>query len=313
MQETPAALRAHCSTRVTAFDHFLRKTQQSWATALQTLESGAEWQVEHRPLDHHDSVIYHIHNGEFLEKAGINYSIVTGESLPAPATQTNWSHLANQPFLAMGLSTILHPKNPFVPTAHCNLRYFQTLCDQPTWWFAGVMDLTPFYGFDTDCVHWHQTCFRACSEAGIDRDTYDDFKKACDQYYYLPHRQEHRGIGGLWIEHYHQAPFSDCKGLIESVGAQFMTAYLPIAQRRQSTPYSDAHRAFQLFRRNRYVEFNLLYDRGTKFGLSMGSRAESILISMPPQVSWPYNWQPIPGSAEAQLHDVYLQPRDWLS
>ena len=312
MQDTDTPLRKKCTPRVAAFDHFLQQTQKSWAASLQSLELNAEWHVEHRPLDHHDSLIYHIHDGSFLEKAGINYSLVTGESLPAPATQTHWAHLANKPFLAMGLSTILHPKNPFVPTAHCNLRYFQTLCDQPTWWFAGVMDLTPIYGFDTDCRHWHKTCLRACTDADIDMATYMDFKKACDQYYYLPHRQEHRGIGGLWVEQYHQAPFSDCQRLIESIGTQFMSAYLPIAQRRLATPYSDVHREFQLFRRNRYVEFNLLYDRGTKFGLNMGSRAESILISMPPHASWPYGWQPTPGSAEAQLHEVYLQPQDWL-
>ena len=209
----------------------------------------------------------------------------------------------------MGLSMILHPMNPYVPTVHTNLRYFQTLCDHPTWWFAGVMDLTPFYGFEEDCIHWHTTCKHACS--GVSDLTYQAYKKACDDYYYLPHRKEHRGIGGLWIEQLNQDPFSECQTLIESLGNHFIPAYEPIVKRRINTPYCKRHADFQQLRRNRYVEFNLLYDRGTKFGLSMGSRSESILISMPPVASWPYNWQPEPGSEEEKLLHYYLKPQAW--
>jgi coproporphyrinogen III oxidase len=301
------------SSGAVAFNTFLRQTQSDWAKSLQSLETQATWQIEHRTLDHHDSLIYQIADGDFLEKGGINYSFVRGDALPSQATQTTMAHLTGQPFVAMGLSTILHPRNPFVPTVHCNLRYFQTCSEDPTWWFAGVMDLTPTYGFADDSIHWHRTCRSACRQAGIEDAQYHLYKQACDQYYYLPHRKEHRGIGGLWIEQYNDAPFANCQQLIESIGQHFMPAYLPIAQKRQAIPFTNHHRQFQSFRRNRYVEFNLLYDRGTKFGLAMGSRTESILISMPPQASWPYNWQPKSDSVESRLHGEYLQPRDWLS
>ena len=307
---TSDLLRALSSSRAVAFYRFLQTTQTRWAEALQSLEPTAVWQREQRTLTHHDSVIFHMSEGQFLEKAGINTSLVLGDSLPVHATQTEIAHLAEQPFLAMGISTILHPRNPYVPTVHCNLRYFQTRCENPTWWFAGVMDLTPTYGFDEDCAHWHRTCQSACLTA--DDPNYAHYKAACDQYYYLPHRREHRGIGGLWIEQHNQASFSSCQGLITSVGDHFLPAYLPIATRRMKTPYCQRSRDFLAFRRTRYAEFNLLYDRGTKFGLSMGSRAESILISMPPVAKWPYQWAPEPGTPEAKLTEHTLQPRDWL-
>ena len=309
MPDTCTPLRHNLSDQALAFNRFLQKTQKNWATSLIAHEKRAQWHVEHRPLEHHDSLIYHIADGDFLEKAGINYSLITGDSLPVHATQRSMQPHSGKPFVAMGISTILHPKNPYIPSAHCNLRYFQTMDDDPIWWFAGVMDLTPIYGFDEDCRHWHQTCEQACLHA--DNANYDVYKKACDDYYYLPHRREHRGIGGLWIEQHNRQSFAACQRLIESVGHHFLQAYLPIVQRRCDMSYSQPQRDFQSYRRTRYVEFNLLYDRGTKFGLSMGSRAESILISMPPQASWPYNWQADPGSDEEKLTRFYLQPRDW--
>ena len=292
-----------------SFNVFLQQLQKHWANRLAHYESRASWQIERRSQARHDSLIYQIRDGQFLEKGGINYSMIKGDALPVQATANNNPNLSGKAFVAMGISMILHPKNPYVPTVHTNLRYFQTLCDQPIWWFAGVMDLTPFYGFDEDCIHWHQTCKKACSSVPVE--DYLVYKKACDDYYYLPHRKEHRGIGGLWIEHHNQGDFSDCQNLIESLGNHFLPAYEPIVKRRTSMPYSQNHRDFQQLRRNRYVEFNLLYDRGTKFGLSLGSRSESILISMPPTVTWPYNWQPSSGSEEEKLVRYYLQPQAW--
>lgn len=291
------------------FNQFLLHMQQTWAQRLIALETRSTWQVEHRPSPTHDSQIYQISGGDFLEKGAINYSCITGDALPVHALGAQHQGLGPQPFVAMGISMILHPLNPFVPTVHANLRYFQTQSKNPIWWFAGVMDLTPTYGFDEDCKHWHQTCRQACLSVGDHH--YPAYKEACDRYYYLPHRKEHRGIGGLWIEQHNKAPFDNCQRLIESLGKHFLPAYLPIAKQRLQIPYSEHHRNFQAHRRSRYVEFNLLYDRGTKFGLSMDSRAESILLSMPPQASWPYNWKAKPDSAEAKLRTHYLQPQNW--
>lgn len=296
--------------RAASFNAYLQETQKLWASKLQDIESCAKWSAENRNLPHHHSLIYQIKDGSFLEKGSINYSFISGNNLPIQALDQSHTQFAGKPFIAMGISMILHPKNPYVPTVHANLRYFQTQCPQPLWWFAGVMDLTPCYGFDEDCIHWHQTCKQACLP--IDAANYPAYKSACDRYYYLPHRQEYRGIGGIWIEQHNQAPFANCQRLIESVGNHFLPAYLPIAKRRIHTPYTQKQREFQQYRRSRYVEFNLLYDRGTKFGLQMGSRAESILVSMPPTVSWPYNWKPEANSAEEKLTQYYLQPQDWI-
>lgn len=297
--------------QASAFQKFLVDTQKMWASSLATLETQSQWQVEHRPSSTHDSVIYHMTNGHFIEKGAINYSCIHAKASDAVAKATKAPSLSGQYFVGMGISMIIHPRNPFVPTVHANLRYFQSLSEHPLWWFAGVIDLTPTYGFREDCQHWHRICQQACHS--IDYATYLEFKTACDRYYHLPHRNEHRGIGGLWIEQLNQPSFTACQQLIQSIGSHFSLAYLPICEKRLPMPYNASQKDFQNYRRGRYVEFNLLYDRGTQFGLSMGSRSESILVSMPPCAHWIYDWQAQPDSPEAELTSLYLQPHDWLS
>ena len=293
-----------------AFQKFLKNTQKNWTTSLSSLESKSSWEIEHRPSSSHDSIIHHISNGDFIEKGAVNYSFVHAQASAQVAKAAKTPSLVGQYFVAMGISMIIHPKNPYVPTVHANLRYFQSLEENPSWWFSAVMDLTPTYGFDQDCIHWHQTCQHACQSAN--NQNHQQFKRACDQYYYLPHRKEHRGIGGLWIEQLNQPSFSQCQNLIESIGDHFAIAYVPICQRRHQMPYEQAQKDFQNYRRARYVEFNLLYDRGTQFGLSMGSRAESILVSMPPSANWVYDWKAKPGSPEEKLTQHYLQIQNWI-
>ena len=295
-----------------AFNDFLLHQQTHWAQSLSSLETQANWSTEHRESSQHLSIIRHIQHGSFLEKGGINYSFICGDTLPKSALgKQQLNTIVGKPFVAIGISMILHPHNPYVPTVHANLRYFQTLHHTPTWWFASVMDLTPTYGFNTDCHHWHHTCQQACQAA--QSPDYTTYKTACDHYYYLPHRNEYRGIGGLWIEQHNQKPFLDCKRLIQSVGQHVIPAYMPIAKRRLHTQFSQKERQFQSIRRARYVEFNLLHDRGTRFGLSMGSRTESILISMPPIAHWPYNWKATPNSPEEKLTQYFLKPKNWAN
>jgi coproporphyrinogen III oxidase len=244
-----------------------------------------------------------------IEKAGVNFSHVYGESLPQAATLKR-PDLTNKPFQAIGISLIIHPVNPFVPTCHANLRFFIAENDhQDTWWFGGGFDLTPYYAFEEDCIHWHQVAKKACDPFGLE--LYPRFKKWADDYFFLPHRNEARGIGGIFFDDINQWDFETSFGFIRSVGDHFQEAYFPLVDRRKLTPYTDANKNFQLLRRGRYVEFNLIYDRGTLFGLQSGGRVESILISLPSLVSWQYNWQPIPGSAEAELFEKYLIPQNW--
>ena len=251
-----------------------------------------------------------LRDGALIEQGGINFSEVTGPSLPASATQERPT-LAGAPFSAMGVSLVLHPKNPHVPTTHLNLRFLiaEPPGGPPIWWFGGGFDLTPFYPVREDVLHWHRTAREAC--AGI-AGGYEKYKAWCDHYFFLPHRNEARGVGGLFFDDLSAPSFEGCFAFARAVGEAFPRAWLPIAERRRAVPFGERERAFQLLRRGRYVEFNLVYDRGTLFGLQTGGRAESILMSLPPLVRWEYGWTPEPGSAEASLVSEYLRPRDWL-
>lgn len=252
-----------------------------------------------------------IGNGAVFEKGGVNFSHVTGETMPASAT-AHRPHLAGAPWQALGVSLVIHPHNPFVPTSHANVRFFIATPQggEPVYWFGGGYDLTPYYGFDEDCVHWHQTAKNACDRFGDG--LYNRFKQWCDDYFYLKHRDEPRGIGGLFFDDYNTGDFDQDFALMRAVGDSYIEAYEPIVQARKNTPFSDHHRQFQLYRRGRYVEFNLVYDRGTLFGLQSGGRTESILMSLPPLVRWEYDYTPEPGSAEARLTEYFLTGRDWL-
>jgi coproporphyrinogen III oxidase len=249
--------------------------------------------------------------GAVFESAGVNFSHVFGKGLPASAT-AHRPELAGRSFQAMGVSLVIHPNNPYVPTSHANVRFFiaEKEGEPPVWWFGGGFDLTPYYGFDEDVVHWHSVTKQACDPFG--KGIYPKYKKWCDEYFYLKHRDEPRGVGGLFFDDLNELGFEKSFEFMRSVGDHYLQAYLPIVQKRKTTPYGERERDFQLYRRGRYVEFNLVYDRGTLFGLQSGGRTESILMSMPPQVKWRYNWQPEPGSAEAELYEKYLHPRDWI-
>lgn len=251
-------------------------------------------------------------NGQVIEKAGVNFSHVHGAQLPHAATVKR-PDLANTRFQALGISLVIHPRNPFVPTSHANVRFISVEKEgkESHWWFGGGFDLTPYYGFDEDCIHWHNMAKRACDPFG--EETYARYKKWCDEYFYLKHRQETRGIGGLFFDDLNEWGFDRCFDFMKSVGEHYIHAYQPIVARRKHTPYTERHRAFQTYRRGRYVEFNLLYDRGTLFGLQSGGRTESILMSLPPQVSWQYDWKPEPGSDEERLYREYLVAKEWLS
>lgn len=250
--------------------------------------------------------------GEVFEKAGVNFSEVSANHLP-PAASAARPELANSPFQALGISLVIHPDNPYVPTAHANLRFFisQPASGPQLWWFGGGFDLTPYYGFIEDCQHWHKMAQEACVPFG--ESIYPEFKAACDQYFYLKHRQEARGIGGLFFDDYHRESFDHSFALIQSIGQGFIKAYAPIIARRKNTPYGSREKNFQLYRRGRYVEFNLVYDRGTLFGLQSSGRTESILMSLPPEVRFVYDWKPEPLSQEAELYTTYLPARDWLA
>ncbi len=252
-----------------------------------------------------------ITDGVVFEKGGVNFSHVHGTQLPPSATAAR-SELAGRSFEAMGVSLVMHPVNPYVPTSHANVRFFiaEKPGEEPVWWFGGGYDLTPYYGNLEDCQHWHQTAKAACDPFGDD--VYPRLKQWCDDYFFLKHRNEPRGVGGLFFDDYNQPGFDQSFGLMRSVGDSYLNAYLPIIQRRKDRPWGERERQFQLYRRGRYVEFNLVYDRGTLFGLQTGGRTESILMSLPPLVRWEYDWSPEPDSAEAELYALYLKPREWL-
>lgn len=250
-------------------------------------------------------------NGSVFEQAGVNYSHVFGAQMPASAT-AHRPELAGRSFHACGVSLVLHPHNPHLPTTHANVRFFIAEKDgeEPVWWFGGGFDLTPYYPYEEDVVHWHQTAKAAVEPFGTEY--YPAYKKWCDDYFYLKHRGETRGVGGLFFDDLNALGFSQSFGLMRAVGEAFLPAYLPLVQKRKDTHFTEQQRQFQLYRRGRYVEFNLVYDRGTLFGLQSGGRTESILMSMPPLVRWQYGYQPEPGSVEAMLYQRYLKPQDWL-
>jgi len=250
--------------------------------------------------------------GAVLEQAGVGFSQVFGDKLPTSAT-AHRPELAGRQWQAVGVSLVIHPRNPYAPTSHANVRFFvaEKPGEEPIWWFGGGFDLTPYYGFDEDCAHWHRTAKAACDPFGPD--VYARYKKWCDEYFMLKHRNEPRGIGGLFFDDLNEGGFDKCFAFMQSVGDHYVQAYCPIVARRKNTPYGERERDFQLYRRGRYVEFNLVYDRGTVFGLQTGGRTESILMSLPPLVKWRYNWKPEPGTPEAKLYEVYLQPRDWAA
>ncbi len=249
--------------------------------------------------------------GKVFEQAGVNFSEVTGDSLPASAT-AHRPELAGRNFRAMGVSLVIHPENPHVPTSHANVRFFiaENPDSEPVWWFGGGFDLTPYYAYEEDCKHWHRTAKQACDPFGADQ--YIKYKQWCDDYFYLKHRAEARGIGGLFFDDLNEPDFETAFAFMRSVGDHYLPAYLPIVEKRKETAFGEQEKKFQWYRRGRYVEFNLVYDRGTLFGLQSGGRTESILMSLPPVVNWQYKYQPEPGSREARLTDFFLQPRDWL-
>jgi coproporphyrinogen III oxidase len=251
-------------------------------------------------------------DGEIFEKAGVSFSHVHGAQMPQSASNLR-PEVAGATFEAMGLSLVFHPRNPFVPTTHCNVRFLvATPKNAPrVWWFGGGFDLTPYYPFDEDVLHWHRTARAACEPFGAG--TYEKYKQWCDQYFFLPHRDETRGVGGLFFDDLNEGGFSRCFDFLRSVGDHFLPAYIPIVERRRHQPWGDRERNFQLYRRGRYVEFNLIYDRGTLFGLQSRGRTESILMSLPPLARWDYDWHPAKGSPEARLYEEFLRPREYLA
>lgn len=296
---------------------YLRDWQERLTHALETVDGAETFQEDAWERPATGSAIAGggrtriLRDGALFEQAGINFSHVTGARLPPSAT-AHRPELAGCRFEAMGVSLVVHPHNPYVPTSHANVRFFNASRDdaEPVWWFGGGFDLTPYYGFEEDCTHWHRTARAVCAPFGPE--AYPRYKRWCDDYFFLKHRNEPRGIGGLFFDDLNEGGFMRCFAFLQSVGDHYLPAYLPIVARRRALPYGEREREFQLYRRGRYVEFNLVYDRGTLFGLQSGGRTESILMSLPPRVRWAYNWQPEPGSPEARLNEVFLQPRDWL-
>ncbi|MGD8378444.1 MAG: oxygen-dependent coproporphyrinogen oxidase [Gammaproteobacteria bacterium] len=296
-----------------AVKDYLLGLQGRIADALEALDGGARFRRdcwERAEGGGGESRV--LQEGAVFEQAGINFSHVHGRTLPPSAT-AHRPELAGRGFEAMGVSLVLHPRNPYVPTSHANVRFFVARHEEapPVWWFGGGFDLTPYYGFANDALHWHRVAREACLPFG--EDLYPRFKKWCDEYFYIRHRQEPRGVGGLFFDDFNEGGFERCFGFTRSVGDHFLEGYVPIVDRRRDMEWGEREREFQLYRRGRYVEFNLVYDRGTLFGLQSGGRTESILMSLPPRVRFEYDWRPEPGSAEEQLYTEFLRPRDWLA
>ncbi len=299
--------------KIESIKKYLLKLQDIICSRLATLDAKSdfcedEWQYPQGAGGGKTRVMA---DGAVFEKGAVNFSHIMGTQLPSTATSRH-PQLSGSPFQALGLSLVIHPLNPHVPTVHMNVRFFiaENSQAEPMWWFGGGFDLTPYYGYVEDCVHWHRNALQACRPFG--EDIYPQLKKACDDYFYLPHRQESRGIGGIIFDDFKRWDFERCFDLLQSVGNHFLPGYLPIVERRQFTTYTPAQRAFQCYRRGRYVEFNLLYDRGTLFGIQSGGRTESILVSLPPEVHWRYQWQSAQNSPESRLKEEFLTPRDWI-
>ncbi len=297
---------------IQAVRNYLLDLQNAICTAIEQADGGAVFQQDSWEREEGGGGLSRIMvDGAVFEQAGINFSHVYGAGLPSAAT-TQRQELIGRSFQAMGVSLVFHPHNPYVPATHMNVRLFvaEKKDAAPIWWFGGGFDLTPYYPFEEDVIHWHETSRAACQLFGDD--VYDRYKRWCDDYFYLQHRTETRGVGGIFFDDLSEWGFERCFAFQRSVGDHFIKAYLPIVERRKGYEYGWRQRDFQLYRRGRYVEFNLVYDRGTLFGLQTGGRTESILMSLPPNVHFRYNWQPQPGTEEAKLYDRYLQPQDWL-
>ncbi|MCC8996175.1 MAG: oxygen-dependent coproporphyrinogen oxidase [Nitrosomonas sp.] len=290
---------------------FLIKLQDDIVNGLETVDGNSFKRDQWDRPEGGGGISRVIEEGNVLERGGVNFSHVYGAGLPASATAAR-PELAGRSFQAMGVSLVLHPRNPYAPTVHMNVRFFEATKAgaEPVWWFGGGMDLTPYYGFEEDAVHFHQTCKDALQPFGDD--CYPRLKKWCDDYFYLKHRKEPRGIGGVFFDDLNQPDFDTCFSLTRSVGEHFLPAYRPILEKRKDTPYGERERDFQAYRRGRYVEFNLVWDRGTLFGLQTGGRTESILMSLPPIVKWRYDWKPAPHDAENKLYTDFLIGKNWV-
>lgn len=291
---------------------YLLSLQENICQALEQIDGSGRFQSDAWTRPEGGGGISRVMNkGRLFAKAGVNFSQVSGQQLP-PSASAHRPELAGRNFSALGVSLVIHPENPYIPTTHANLRFFiaESPDSEPVWWFGGGFDLTPYYGFTDDCQHWHRQAREACLPFG--EHVYPHFKRWCDEYFFLKHRNEARGIGGLFFDDVNEGGFDKSFALMQSVGDHFLKAYLPIVEKRQDHPYGEREKAFQLYRRGRYVEFNLVYDRGTLFGLQSGGRTESILMSLPPEVHWTYNWQPEAGSEEARLYSDFLPAKDWL-
>jgi coproporphyrinogen III oxidase len=292
---------------------YLRDLQTTITAGLQALDGAAEFDSDIWQRDAGGggcSMV--LRDGAVFEQAGVNFSEVYGDNLPASAS-AHRPELAGRRFRAMGVSLVVHPNNPYVPTSHANVRFFvaEKPGETPIWWFGGGFDLTPYYGFRADCEHWHRVARQACAPFGDD--VYARYKQWCDDYFFLKHRNEPRGIGGLFFDDLNEPDFEQAFAFMRSVGDHYLPAYAPIVESHKNDAFGEREKRFQWYRRGRYVEFNLVYDRGTLFGLQSGGRTESILMSLPPVVNWQYNYQPEADSAEAELTDYYLHPRDWLA
>lgn len=291
---------------------YLLALQQNICASIEQESEGAIFMPDEWQHKNGGGGLTQVITGQIIEKGGVNFSHVKGAELPAAASAKR-PELAGKPFEAMGVSLVIHPKNPYVPTSHANVRFFvaDPDSDNPLWWFGGGYDLTPYYADEEDVIAWHQTAKEACD--AFDPQYYARFKQWCDEYFYLKHRDEQRGVGGLFFDDFNEQGFEHAFGFMQSVGDSYIKAYQPILHKHKGKSYGDSERSFQAYRRGRYVEYNLLYDRGTIFGLQSNGRTESILMSLPPKVEWHYNYLPDKGSAEAKLTDYFLKPRDWLA
>jgi len=292
---------------------YLLELQEEICSEIELLDGGSSFEKDQwsRTDKRGSGITRIISDGNIFEKGGVNFSLIQGDKMPKSATAMR-PELEGRKYTALGISLVLHPENPFVPTAHTNVRFFmaEEAGKESIWWFGGGFDLTPYYGFDEDAIHWHETAKKACLPFG--EKVYSKYKKWCDDYFYIEHRDEQRGIGGLFFDDLNEDGFDKCFEFMKSVGDHFTEAYLPIVIKRKDTTYGERERNFQLYRRGRYVEFNLIYDRGTLFGLQSGGRTESILMSMPPEVKWSYQFQVEKDSEEEKLYNYYLKPKEWI-